>query len=543
MNDYEAWYNYLAAQHPDWNDVLLGGEARLRSQRGERVPRSKGSARRDIPESGTITDVTTPREGYYPDNSKAPKKGGYYPFQIGGRTFRIPGKEWSQGTKLRANDLRREYQKGGWQTVRDYLVQLGFSDDLPVPTKGQNAFVLSAAQSYLRKGVSNKQGWNKWFQARYGNPNPVTDPGTDIPKDTTYDDGTPVYPNDSTAPPGNGGIEVDPVTGALLADVASQLQNFDMIDPTVYARSAVNAQYNPVISEIRRQIKQGDRQTLQNQQDIQDWYKVAMDQYGTSAEAINKYGRDAVTNNNAALTSIADVVGGDAGAAIANPMAGSSGFLTDLTASNASFAQRLGQITGLARNEQLTREQARASASRNQLQGDLTSATKSKGEALTAARQQAVGTRLEQLQAYINMALGLGNFDLSKAELALKAKGTTNPLEDELTRAQITKINTETDAIIYDIMNPTGEGVADFSTLTAGDFADLQAALTAGVDPSKTPPLALANQLGDRLRLTSNGAWDPKSNPAVRAWRNQLLYTLYPKPVVDRMLKANPGLR
>lgn len=539
MDKYDAWLKYLRAEHPDWPLEVINRKAKEAAMKGQPVPPRT---------PGTITDITTPQKGIDVDNSDAQDKG-TYPFLIGGKQFDVPTARYSPGTKQRAGTLRKLYKQGGWAAVRDFLVRNGFSEDIPVPTKGQNGFVVSATQSFLTRGVTNTDNWNKWFVNRYGNPTAPTSPGTNIPADTTDGNGNPIYPSDPTSDPTSdpsGGVELDPITGSIIGNISQQLSGeMSLISPELYSRSLANEKYNPVIAELRRQIALQRAQGDQNLQNIQDWSKSASDKYSEVASALQQGGQQALADFSKAANSF----GAAMPDAAINPAvgAGESEFLASLAATDQSWASKMAGLTQNQRNDSLAREQALLSQERNSLRSDLLNAQKAKADYRSQAREQAVGTRLEQLQAYINMALGLGQFDLSKTKLNYDMNNPQNGLQNELTRAQITRTQAETDSIINDIVNPDGDpsGVADFNSLTAGDFADLSAALSVGIDPSRMTPLQVANFLGDRLRVTSGGAWDPKSNVDVRRWRNQLLYQLFPdkKKAIDRMIAANPALQ
>lgn len=168
------------------------------------------------------------------------------------------------------------------------------------------------------------------------------------------------------------------------------------INPALYAQSMVNAQFDPEITEIRRQIGSGKAQGLQNQADISNWFKQ-LDQFANFANT--RYGQQAgqiMSGNDAAATNMGSLFGGSANPA--GPEAGTYADInrTQLAQENLAetgFDNQLKQIMQMQGLDMRRRQERSDAAGVTDLSGRLTDLLGAKGasygKALGDAQQMA----------------------------------------------------------------------------------------------------------------------------------------------------------
>lgn len=282
----------------------------------------------------------------------------------------------------------------------------------------------------------------------------VTDPS---PAATDASSSGPVPPAGGGKPPKGKGKgkpagttpAVDPTTGEL-------------IDPAAYASGLTNAQYNPQINELLRQITQGKTDQTSHTKQIQDWFNQAMAVQGDMAKANAAAGQNAENAYNEENRNVLNLFGGPnsdkstAAEAAAFHDIGLGNLTADVNAQG-QFDKNLKSIEALygaqAQRGQFNTDQA----SLKELAGKLLDMRGAKGSAYAAAYQQGIQNRTQQeaAQQQLDLAKQLAPAQVATAQANARTAaanaavaGTNAKTNLAIARARLKQANAQTKAIL-----------------------------------------------------------------------------------------------
>lgn len=208
---------------------------------------------------------------------------------------------------------------------------------------------------------------------------------------------------------------VDPTTGQL-------------IDPAAYAKGLANAQYDPQINELIRQLTQGRTDESSHTKQIQDWFAQAMGTQDDMSKANAAAGQQAQDSYDAANANVLNLFGGPnangstAAEAAAFHDIGANNLASDVNAQG-QFDKNLKSIEALRGTEAQTGQLRLDESNLKDLAGKLVDLRGAKGSAYGAAYQQGIQNRTQQEAAQQSLALAKA---LAPAQIAqAKAAATT----------------------------------------------------------------------------------------------------------------------
>lgn len=390
------------------------------------------------------------------------------------------------------------------------LRQNGFN----VTVDGQDGPQTITAWKAFHQGISS-HSWNAAWTAHHsgvmaaaatGTPAAVTNSGGGVPAPAG-----PTPPTGGTPPPPG----YDPTATPL-------------IDPQQYAAATANAQYNPQINALVRQIADAKAQQGATQKDIQDWYSKLVGDTGAEATQNNADAQAILGGHDAAAAGLVNALGGSAsaGAAEAGAQAGiGRSALEKLGLSNTTLSRNLGTayagegVTALRdQNRQYATDLKTALGQKADLLG-------AKGAAETSALQSAYAQRTAQQSQQLD--------DQIKSNLA----GVQ--LDTAKTNLEGTKLNTQIArwrlqaGIKAAAATGTPGAVQDWGKLGTSNLSSLSTNMQSGLLGPKgnlaISPVEAYNRIGNRLRELSYGKWDPQANPQINQWRNQVIIDHLPE--------------
>lgn len=210
------------------------------------------------------------------------------------------------------------------------------------------------------------------------------------------------------------------------------------INPAKYAKSEINAQYNPILSQLRYQRDQAQSQGAQDLADIGSYYQQLQDTLAKQQAAGDQYQQAALSQSQADQQGILNSIGGGA-----SPAAGAVGSFADLMhgalqgllASQGNYMHNQSTLASQAQAQALTNQkrltQQDVQGVNQQINAQLASKSADYIKALSDAQQ----LKLQQEAAIQNMQIAGGQFGLSMKQGA--AQLTNEQLQNAALRKQL----------------------------------------------------------------------------------------------------------
>lgn len=400
-----------------------------------------------------------------------------------------------------------------------FLKSLGYN---VTPDGSRGKFTNSAWQSY--KNGFGPSRWNQFITNHFTDKPSATPTAPHDPAPSVVPPASTPAPR-STAAAGKGGKDT------ALAQLLASLDGGSNLDPSAYAHSAVNAEYDPQIAELANANSLAGRQGAQDQTDLQNWYAQLMSQAQGAATANTDALKSALGGQDAAAQGAVAALGGGAAAGDAaawSQIARSK--LAGLGLSQAGFDNNIQPALALQGVDARVRDKNATQSAQQDLAVKLAALKGAKGQAygkaLYEATDQANSRSIANINAKAQLAMLPGQLEGQQIDLAGK---TT-----DLARA---KIQYDSDALALQQAKLTaqnGGAIPNFGRLDPENLRGLANQLTSAVTQKKNPkalgidPAIVFNSWGNELRTYSNGKWDPHSNPQLNAWRNGLLEQFLP---------------
>lgn len=237
---------------------------------------------------------------------------------------------------------------------------------------------------------------------------------------------------------GGAGARTNPAAGTaqsvmdLFAPILGMASE-SMIDPASYASNAAGYEFDPIISDLERQIGRAPGEAESHLAQIQGWYDQVEGRRGEMQEANDQVIQGSIGNQQSAVEGFINAIGGSS-----NP--GSQGVaqqgsidvagLQGQGLATQTFDRDMASILALQGAESLVDQRKRDELTLADLRSQLMSAKSGKGKRRAELMAQGQQTLFDQLGAYQNMLLG-GLL----ADDQIEAGGLAN----DLTRAQITQ--------------------------------------------------------------------------------------------------------
>lgn len=308
-----------------------------------------------------------------------------------------------------------------------------------------------------------------------------------------------------------------------------------LLDPAAYASGMVNAQYDPQINELIRQITQGRADASSHTKQIQDWYKQVMDVAGQGAQFDAQAAQDAQQGYNDAGQNVLNLFGGpEANQSTAAEAAGfhdsALGNLVADAQANAAFDKNIKSIEAVqgaeTQKSQFNADQQALKA----LADNLVQLRGAKGQAYSSAYQTGVQNRTQQeaAQQQLKLAQELAPSQVATAQAnaaTAKANASTAAASAKanlaIAQAKLKQANAQTAAVLasgngkWNLTLPAQQGALQkaFETNVYGPRGGL----------SLQPDVAWANL---QQQLQMNGlANDPHAQAIARGTFLQGLHT------------------
>jgi hypothetical protein len=242
---------------------------------------------------------------------------------------------------------------------------------------------------------------------------------------------------------------IDPATGQV-------------IDPAAYAKGLTDAEYNPQINEILRQLTQGRSDQSSHTKQIQDWFSQALGVQSDMAKADAAAGQDAEQGYNAENANVLNLFGGPnsyrstASEAAAFHDIGLSNLTADVNAQG-QFDKNLRSIEALKGTEAQTGQFNADQQALKDLAGKLVDLRGAKGSAYGAAYQTGVQNRTQQEAAQQQLALAkalapsqikAANANATTAVVNAKSAAANNATNLAIAKARLAQANAATKAAL-----------------------------------------------------------------------------------------------
>lgn len=361
--------------------------------------------------------------------------------------------------------------------------------------------------------------------------------------------GAPIQgPDPMTPPTGSGTVAMGDLLSSLKAasgDPISEALAGKGISPLAasYADTLAGAQFDDAIRQLKLEMDRQPRQTEQNKRDITDWFGQVLSSLDTAGERDKAISQAGVSSVQDASKDIIASLGGaanDASAAVGE--AGQQGVDT-LAALGTAQGEYNADLAPILQNEKagnLSRQDAIGSQLAHEMASQMLGLKTQRGQAksnammdITRYNNDLASSRLDRLMGIkqYNNSLGQQKFQnelaLSDAQMAALMNGMS--LNDKTLQAMIDQQK------LNGTYNPSGKKTAGKLPKSAfvNSTADMKhkvwnEALGAIYDGKKlTVPVPRAVQI---VNGTIRSAGWSLANPAVLAWRNQLLRSIGVKP-------------
>jgi hypothetical protein len=203
------------------------------------------------------------------------------------------------------------------------------------------------------------------------------------------------------------GKMLDTLLGQIMKPVASGANG---------AQATTDAQYNPAIAELRRQINQGSRDSNQHQTDIQGWFNGLLSQNAARGKEDASSFQQLLGGSENFMRNLAGAMD-DKGASqeVARSAGTSDALLRALMGTSGEFNRNMADAYALTGRDAATKQSRSDAAGLSDMRGKLLDLISSKANALVGNRATAQDTNLKNRAALINqyatMAMLPGQMD------------------------------------------------------------------------------------------------------------------------------------
>jgi hypothetical protein len=345
---------------------------------------------------------------------------------------------------------------------------------------------------------------------------------------------------------GGGSGKVPPITSSPGA--APKTPGFNMnanvINPKAYAQAAVNAEFDPQLADLKAQAALGGAQAGQNQADISSWFNQLGQQQSEGAAGSKKAYADAMQAGVSHAGQIASLFGGNnQGDDLANVLQNENSYLTNASATEGSFDDRMSRVFQAAAAEAHLSQKNRDAQSAYLTNEKLNAAQAAKGSAYAKALQDAYGLATTQrgqniqqqsaLQA-LQLAQGMAPLQVAQAKQNLQVGAIDARSKAQIAKLQARQLQTQIStqkAQLKDFLSGTGggSGVIPFKKMTIQDQATAQSMVRGAIKdtPMALPTAGRQSRLHTWNIIKSVLPYDFK-DPTVRQFGLKIMRSIYP---------------
>lgn len=337
-------------------------------------------------------------------------------------------------------------------------------------------------------------------------------------------------PDRTPPPPLTGTTNVSQTTIPLPPSKASVPPGMDpkqylqyLIDPTSYAKSLVDAQYNPQIAALQRALGQNSGDKTAALKNVKDWWNQATGDFTAGVKDYNTTSGQAITNFDQANTAVLKSLGGgDAANSVEQAAQFARAGLTGNRDAEQAFNDRMKAVLAAAQAEGATDVQRGFNQQGADLRGQISDTIGARGKAYGSSLGDANQLRLQQLAAIQNMQSqqALLPYQIQDANLSNQQKG----LDLTTTKAQFAQWLTD---------NAGGLSRQNATTLSAAMYNGL-------VDSQGHPRYTAAQATREADNILQGAKYDP-SSPEFAKLRNLILQRLYPNLSFNSAGKPYPN--
>lgn len=181
--------------------------------------------------------------------------------------------------------------------------------------------------------------------------------------------------------------------------ILSSIQS-SLIDPTKYAESLANAQYDSSIARLERERADIPEDLARNLQQIQDWYGQVETDFNLGQERLDQASAQGIAGIQDAAQGFVEGLGGEsnpASALIGTAAQQSIGGLSNMRLADQIYDADMVPAIGLQRTQSLVNEQRYMNDLARDLLEEITGLTREKGEKKSALMQEGKANRFNQL--------------------------------------------------------------------------------------------------------------------------------------------------